>query len=71
MKSYHDGILADRQGWHVEALAKALARRGSEADFFPITRLSARAPGHPRASVMGRPLETYDALLVRTIPEGP
>ena len=64
------GILADRRGWHVEALAKALARRGSVADFLPITRLLARVPGPPLASVSARPLEAYDALLVRTIPEG-
>ncbi len=64
------GILADRRGWHVEALAKALARRGSVADFLPITRLLARVPGPPLASVSARPLEGYDALLVRTIPEG-
>ncbi len=64
------GILADRRGWHVEALEKGLARRGSATDFLPITRLVARAPAPPVASVLGQPLETYDALLVRTIPEG-
>lgn len=64
------GILADRRGWHVEALAKALARRGSAAEFLPITRLVARTSGPPFASVLGQPLEGYDALLVRTIPEG-
>ncbi len=64
------GILADRRGWHVEALSKALARRGSEADFLPITRLLARVPAPPLGSVLGRSLEAYDALLVRTIPEG-
>lgn len=64
------GILADRRGWHVEALAKAMARRGSDADFLPITRLVARIPGSPLASIAGRPLDAYDALLVRTIPEG-
>src|SRR5574337_1150185 len=64
------GILADRRGWHVEGLAKALAKRGSEADFLPITRLLVHVPGPPLASVGGRPLEAYDALLVRTIPEG-
>jgi RimK family alpha-L-glutamate ligase len=64
------GILADRRGWHVEALAKALARRGSAADFLPITRLLARVPGHPLVSIGSQALEAYDALLVRTIPEG-
>lgn len=64
------GILADRRGWHVEALAKALARRRSGADFLPITRLVARAPAPPLASALDQPLEAYDALLVRTIPEG-
>lgn len=64
------GILAERRGWHVDALAKALERRGSQAGFLPITRTVARAPGYPVASVLGRPLESYDALLVRTIPDG-
>lgn len=64
------GILADRKGWHVEALAKALARRGCHADFLPITRLVARVPGDPLATINGQPLESYDGLLVRTIPEG-
>jgi RimK family alpha-L-glutamate ligase len=64
------GILADRKGWHVEALAKALARRGCRADFLPITRLVARVPGDPLATIDGQPLESYDGLLVRTIPEG-
>jgi RimK family alpha-L-glutamate ligase len=64
------GILADRRGWHVEALAKALALRGAVADFLPITRLVARTAGAPLGSVMGRSLEAYDVLLVRTIPEG-
>lgn len=64
------GILADRAGWHVEVLAKALARRGCQTDFLPITRLVARAPGDPLITIDGRPLESYDALLIRTIPEG-
>jgi RimK family alpha-L-glutamate ligase len=64
------GILADRRGWHVEAITQALTRRGSEADFLPITRLVARAPAPPVASAFGRPLDAYDALLVRTIPDG-
>jgi RimK family alpha-L-glutamate ligase len=64
------GILADRRGWHVDALAKALARRGAVAEYLPITRLVARVGSRPLASALGRPLEGYDALLVRTIPEG-
>lgn len=64
------GILADRNAWHVEALAKALARRGCQADFLPITRLVARVPGGPLVTINDQPLESYDALLVRTIPEG-
>ncbi|MDE2485510.1 MAG: RimK family alpha-L-glutamate ligase [candidate division NC10 bacterium] len=64
------GILADRRGWHVEALAKALARRGCQADFLPITRLVACVPGHPLVTINSQSLESHDALLVRTIPEG-
>src|SRR5574337_5944 len=64
------GILADRNGWHVEVLAKALTRRGCRADFLPITRLVARVPGGPLVTVIGQPLDSYDALLIRTIPEG-
>ena len=64
------GILADRKGWHVEVLAKALARRGCQADFLPITRLVARVPADPLVTINSQPLESYDALLIRTIPEG-
>lgn len=64
------GILADKRAWHVEALLKALARRGAAADFLPITRLVARAPGTPLVSAGGRPLDAYNGMLVRTIPEG-
>ncbi|MCZ7625442.1 MAG: hypothetical protein C3F12_01125 [Candidatus Methylomirabilota bacterium] len=64
------GILADRAGWHVEVLLKALARRGCRADFLPIARLTARVPGGPLVTINGEPLESYDALLIRTIPEG-
>lgn len=64
------GILADKKGWHVEVLAKALARRGCRADFLPITRLTARVPGNPSMTIHGESLESFDALLIRTIPEG-
>lgn len=64
------GILADRNGWHVEILAKALVRRGCQADFLPITRLVARVAGGPLVTISDQPLDSYDALLIRTIPEG-
>lgn len=64
------GILADRKGWHVEALAKGLEWRGCQADFLPITRLVARVPGDPLVTILDQPLESYNALLIRTIPEG-
>ena len=64
------GILGQRGGWHITALQKALAQRGISAPSLPITRLTAQIASRPWVETAGEPLETYDALFVRTIPGG-
>jgi RimK family alpha-L-glutamate ligase len=64
------GIVGHRGGWHATALQETLARRGIEAPFLDITRLTARLSLRPWLEVNGEPLEQYDALFVRLIPGG-
>jgi len=69
------GILGSRRGWHVEALRKALERRGVPVECFPITRLvarisEARTSAEPRVRIEDQILENYDAIIVRSIPAG-
>jgi len=64
------GILGQQGGWHVTALQEALAQRGIAAPALPITRLTARLSARPWLAAAEEPLETYDALFVRTIPGG-
>jgi len=64
------GILGSRRGWHVEALRRALDRRGIPAECFPITRLVARISAEPRVRIEDQILENYDAIIVRSIPAG-
>jgi len=64
------GILGSRRGWHVEALRKALDKRGIPVECFPITRFVARISEKPRVRVEDQILENYDAIIVRSIPAG-
>ena len=64
------GILGSRRGWHVEALRKALDRRGIPAECFSTTRLVARISAEPRVRIEDQILENYDAIIVRSIPAG-
>lgn len=68
--SFRIGILSTKMGQHIEALQKALAKHGAASDYLPITRLVARVSGRPYASSAGYPLEAYDAIIVRIIPDG-
>jgi RimK family alpha-L-glutamate ligase len=64
------GILSSQRGYHVLALEAALHRSGSEAVYFPVTRLAGSIGGQPALQVRGECLEDCQALLVRTIPTG-
>lgn len=64
------GILGSRQSWHVEALRKALNRRGIPADHFPITCFMAGISHKPYVRIKEQALEEYDAIIVRSIPTG-
>lgn len=64
------GILASQKGWHVTALQEALRRKGVASPFFYITRLAAWIGGKGHLEAQGEPVESCQALLVRTIPAG-
>ncbi len=64
------GILGSRQSWHVEALRKALNRRGIAPDHFPTTYFTAGISDKPCVRVEEQALEEYDAIIVRSIPTG-
>lgn len=63
-------ILGSRQSWNVEALRKALNRRGIPADHFPITCFMAGISHKPYVRIEEQALEEYDAIIVRSIPTG-
>jgi len=54
----------------VEALRKALDRRGIPADHFPITCFMAGISHKPYVRIKEQALEEYDAIIVRSIPTG-
>jgi len=64
------GILGSRQSWHVEALRKALNRRGIPSDHFPTTSFMAGISHKPYVRIGEQALEEYDAIIVRSIPTG-
>lgn len=64
------GILGPRQSWHVEALRKALNRRGIPSDHFPTTCFMAGISHKPYVRIEEQALEEYDAIIVRSIPTG-
>jgi RimK family alpha-L-glutamate ligase len=63
-------ILSSGRGWHTVDLIRALEERGHQAEFLPIQDLTAQIGGAPRVSIQGVALETFDAILLRTIPLG-
>ena len=54
----------------MEALRKALNRRGIPTDHFPITGLIAGISHKPYVGIEEQALEEYDAIIVRSIPTG-
>jgi RimK family alpha-L-glutamate ligase len=63
-------ILGSTGGWHAERLERALATRGHECGFAPVTRMVGRIDGG--IAVRGREiaLDACDVVLVRGIPRG-
>src|SRR5690242_16185490 len=59
-------ILGSTGGWHAERLERALAARGHECSFAPVTRMVARID----AGLAVRGLEGCAAVLVRGLPRG-
>jgi RimK family alpha-L-glutamate ligase len=59
-------ILGSTGGWHAERLERALAARGHECDFVPVTRMVGRIDD----GVALGGLEACDAVLVRGLPRG-
>ena len=63
-------ILGQSGGWHTESLREALARRGLEAECYPVTQLTARVTERPRLTAAAMPLDDCDIVFVRAIPTG-
>jgi RimK family alpha-L-glutamate ligase len=63
-------ILSSRRGWHADDLVRALTERGHEGHVLPIDSLTARVGEKPRLEIAGIPLDSLDAVFLRTIPRG-
>ncbi|MCZ7572953.1 MAG: RimK family alpha-L-glutamate ligase [Ardenticatenaceae bacterium] len=68
-------ILASKDGWHVQVLARVLERRGGRARRLPVEALvgcvGGGGDGRPdRLSAAGAALDRFDAVIVRAIPSG-
>jgi RimK family alpha-L-glutamate ligase len=63
-------ILGSSGGWHARRLADALAARGHEAHFLPVTRMLGRIDGDVAVRSRDRWLDGCDAVIVRGIPRG-
>ena len=64
------GILGHKMGWHVEGLQRAFASRGVASDHLSISGINAGIGTGHSFEVEGRPLDAYDGLLIRIIPDG-
>lgn len=63
-------ILSGSSGWHIEALKRALAARGIESAELPIDALVGRVRETPCLKAGEQALDSYDGVLIRTIPRG-
>ena len=63
-------ILSSHRGWHAADLVRALVRRGHEGQVLPIDSLIARVGDKPRLEIEDTPLDSLDAIFLRTIPRG-
>jgi RimK family alpha-L-glutamate ligase len=64
------GVLGSTGGWHAERLAHALAARGHECLFAPVTRMVGRIDGGFAARSRALALDACDVVVVRAIPRG-
>jgi RimK family alpha-L-glutamate ligase len=63
-------ILGSSGGWHARRLADALAARGHEAHFLPVTRMLGHIDGDVAVRSRELWLDGCDAVIVRGIPRG-
>lgn len=63
-------ILSNGRGWHVSDLENAMLRREHTVAVLPIDGMTGVIGAQPRTTAASHVLETYDAVLVRTIPRG-
>jgi RimK family alpha-L-glutamate ligase len=63
-------ILAGRDGWHVDALTRAIKRRGHRAARLPVDALVGQVGRTPRVFGDEAALDDFDAVIVRAIPSG-
>jgi len=63
-------VLGSTGGWHAERLERALAARGHECRFAPVTRMVGRIDGGIALQSRDARLDACDAVIVRGIPRG-
>jgi RimK family alpha-L-glutamate ligase len=63
-------VLGSTGGWHAERLERALADRGHECRFAPVTRMAGRIDGGIAVRSHEVQLDTCDVVVVRGIPRG-
>jgi RimK family alpha-L-glutamate ligase len=63
-------VIGSTGGWHAERLERALASRGHECGFAPVTRMVGRIDGGFALSSRDVALDACDVVVVRGIPRG-
>jgi len=63
-------VVGSTGGWHAERLERALAARGHECRFAPVTRMAGRIDGAIAVRSRDVQLDSCDVVLVRGIPRG-
>lgn len=63
-------VTSEPNSWHTTQLTKALNTKNVKNSVIPITRLIGKISDRPYVISQAEPLETYDILLIRTIPRG-
>lgn len=63
-------VTSEPNSWHTNQLTEALNEKNVKNSVIPITRLIGKISDRPYVTSQANALETYDLLLIRTIPRG-